>query len=249
MLRGFSSPIFRAGFHIMQIALISDIHSNLQALEAVMERIDGVSVDTIFCLGDVVGYGADPSACLEIVRERCSGIVLGNHDLAVSTGLHASYLPKDGRKAARQNRKALSEGELEFLKSLPYFLEEEACSLVHATPLTPERWIRLSSFQLSQAQFDCFETNVCFVGHSHKPSVISDKLGVHQVRHGHRYLINIGSVGQPRDGDPRACVAFFNTERCEYRLERIEYDIEKAAERIKEEGLPKRLGKRLASGV
>lgn len=232
----------------MQIALISDIHSNLQALEAVMEWIDEVSADAIFCLGDVVGYGADPSACLEIVRERCSVVVLGNHDLAVSTGENESYLPRDGRKAARHNRTALSEEEIEFLRSLPYTLEESGCALAHATPMHPERWIRLSSFQLSQAQFDFFETDVCFVGHTHKPTVISNKLGVHQVRRGHRYLINIGSVGQPRDGDPRACVAFFDSDSYHYRLDRIEYDIEKAAERIKEEGLPKRLGKRLAWG-
>ncbi|GMQ80931.1 MAG: metallophosphoesterase family protein [Rhodothermia bacterium] len=233
----------------MQIALISDIHSNLQALEAVMERVDEVSVDAIFCLGDVVGYGADPSACLAIVKERCSAVVLGNHDVAVSTGMHENYLPKDGRKASRHNRAAMSDEELEFLQSFPYFLEKNGCSLAHATPLTPERWIRLSSYQLSQDQFDSFETDVCFVGHTHKPTVISDKLGVHQVRRGHRYLINIGSVGQPRDGDPRACVAFFDTEQYKYSLHRIEYDVEKAAERVKEEGLPKRLGKRLARGV
>lgn len=233
----------------MQIALISDIHSNLQALEAVMERIDARSVDAIYCLGDTVGYGADPSPCLEMVRERCAANVLGNHDLAVVTEIHEKSLPKDGRKAAQHNREALSEDQLLYLRSLPYVLEETGVTLVHATPLFPEKWMRLGSFQLSTAQFDQFQSDICFVGHTHKPAVISEKLGVHQVRKGHRYLINVGSVGQPRDGDPRACVAFFDTDSYEYSLERIEYDIEKAVERIKEEKLPKRLGNRLLRGI
>jgi len=233
----------------MRLALISDIHSNLLALEAVIGRIDEEDVDAIICLGDIVGYGPDPAACLEIIRKRCSEVVLGNHDLAVADKQFQVSLPGDGRKAAKHNRNALNEEDLDYLRTLPYVIEQNEATFVHATPQNPERWLRMTSFQFSQAQFDHFQTRICFQGHTHRPTIISDKLGVLQVRPGHRYLVNVGSVGQPRDGDPRACVSFFDTDAFSYRLERVEYDIEAAADRFKAERLPKRLHTRLAYGV
>ncbi len=243
------SPIFCGGILYMQLALISDIHSNLPALETVIERIDEENIDAIICLGDVVGYGPDPAACLEIIRNRCSGVVLGNHDLAVAEKRFQANLPRDGRKAAQHNRNALNKEDLDYLRSLPFVIEEYEATFVHATPQNPELWLRMTSYQMSQVQFEHFQTSVCFQGHTHRPAIISDKLGVLQVRPGHRYLVNIGSVGQPRDGDPRACVAFFDTDTCSYRLERAEYDIEAAVDRFNEENLPKRLGTRLTQGV
>ncbi len=233
----------------MLLALISDIHSNLLALEAVIGRIDEENVDAVVCLGDIVGYGPDPAACLEIIRNRCSCVVLGNHDLAVAEKRFQANLPRDGRKAAKHNRNALNTEDLDYLRSRPYVIEQYEATFVHATPQNPELWLRMTSFQWSQAQFEHFPTGICFLGHTHRPSIISDKLGVLQVRPGHRYLVNIGSVGQPRDRDPRACVAFFDTDACSFVLERVEYDVEAAADRFKAEGLPKRLGTRLAQGV
>lgn len=243
------TTIFFAGIPDMQLALISDIHSNLLALESVMERIDEENVDAIICLGDIVGYGPDPAACLEIIRNRCSGVVLGNHDLAVADKPFQAGLPRDGRKAAQHNRNSLNKEDLDYLRTLPYVIEQNEATFVHATPQTPERWLRMTSFQFSQAQFEYFQTRICFLGHTHRPTLISDKLGVLQVRPGHRFLVNIGSVGQPRDGDPRACVSFFDTGAFSYRLERVAYDIEAAADRFEAEGLPKRLRLRLALGV
>jgi diadenosine tetraphosphatase ApaH/serine/threonine PP2A family protein phosphatase len=243
------ATIFRAGTPKMKIALISDVHSNIQALEAVLDFVDDVGVDKIVCLGDIVGYGADPKACLDILRLRCSVLVLGNHDLAVVSESNRHSLPRDGRKAAKHNHAALEKEDLEFLASLPYVASDEGCTFVHATPREPEHWYRLSSYQESQSQFSYFTTDICFNGHTHRPSIISDKLGVLQVRPGHRYLVNVGSVGQPRDGDPRASFGLFDTKEYSYRLVRVEYDIEGAIDRIKEEGLPKRLGLRLRQGL
>jgi diadenosine tetraphosphatase ApaH/serine/threonine PP2A family protein phosphatase len=106
----------------------------------------------------------------------------------------------------------------------------------------------LTSFQLAQNQFAAFDEDLCLVGHTHRPTVFSDRLGVYQVRPGHRFIVNVGSVGQPRDGDPRACIGLLETQSWSFRLERVEYDVEAAAARIREEHLPKRLGKRLLTG-
>ncbi len=235
----------------MQIALLSDIHSNLPALEAVLAHIRAqvTPVERIYCLGDIVGYGAQPVECLERVRESCHGVVLGNHDLAVADGTGEMYLPRDGQAAAQHNRAVLSEEARTWLRDLPLTLADDVATFVHATPLDPERWLRMESFHLTQAQFRHFDTDLCFTGHTHMPGILSQSLGVFRIRSGHRYLVNVGSVGQPRDGDPRACVAYLDTETLDYRLERVAYNVDAAARAIKEAGLPRALASRLERGT
>ncbi len=232
----------------MKIAVISDIHSNLEALEAVLAAIDEAGVEVIFCLGDVVGYGPDPAACLELVRTRCAGVLLGNHDEAVAHPGSMDALPKDGRAAARHNRAHLSEEQVEYLAFLPLRLEAHGCTFVHATPDAPDAWRRLDSFRIAQAQFEHFETDVCFVGHTHIPAVMADRLGVLNVRPGHRYLINAGSVGQPRDHNPRASFALFDPETLTYEPVRVPYNVERTAKKIRAAGLPNSLAGRLKEG-
>ena len=232
----------------MKLAVISDIHSNLQALERALEAIDTQEADAIYCLGDIVGYGADPVACLELVRERCDGVVRGNHDEAVATGRGLEVLPKDGQLAARHNRRALSDEQLDYLADLPLIQEADGCTFAHASPRAPERWSRLASFMEAKEQFAHFATDVCFIGHTHTPAVMSDKIGVLRVRPGRRYLINVGSVGQPRDGNPRLAFAFFNTEDVTLEPVRLPYDVQEAAARIREEELPGALADRLERG-
>ena len=229
----------------MRIALLSDIHSNVQALEAVFGHIDTRGVDSVYCLGDIVGYGADPGECLEIIRSRCAIVVLGNHDLAVATESGLEVLPPDGQSAARHNERALDDEQKKYLSELPLSVETESLTLVHASPQYPDRWQRLGSFLVSQAQFKYFSTDICFVGHTHSPTVTSNRIGISRVRKGYRFLINVGSVGQPRDGDPRACAALFDTSTFKYELLRIPYDIDAAKSRILEEDLPSGLGERL----
>ncbi len=232
----------------MKIAVISDIHSNLQALESALKAIESYDVGEIYCLGDVVGYGADPAACVDLVMEHCTGCVRGNHDEAVALERGLKVIPKDARAAAKHNREKLSDEQLQYLVDLPLTLEAHGCTFVHASPQDPDSWIRLDSFNRVKDQFSHFETDVCFVGHTHTPGIVSDRLGVLTVRPGHRYLINTGSVGQPRDEDPRASFAIFDTDATTCELVRIGYDVEAAAERIREEELPGGLADRLFRG-
>ncbi|MDX1546637.1 MAG: metallophosphoesterase family protein [Rhodothermales bacterium] len=233
----------------MKLAVFSDVHSNLQALRAVLAEIDRRGADAVYCLGDLVGYGADPVPCVELVRRRCAAVVLGNHDLAVATGEGLRTLPRAARKAAEHNRQRLAEGQLAYLAGLPLVAEHDGCTFVHATPGDPETWQRLGSFLTALEQFEHFTTPVCFIGHSHVPAVMGNRLGLMRVQPGARFLINVGSVGQPRDGDPRACVGFFDTEAFTYELVRLPYEVEAAAARIVAAGLPKRLARRLERGL
>jgi diadenosine tetraphosphatase ApaH/serine/threonine PP2A family protein phosphatase len=232
----------------VRLALLSDIHSNLPALEAVMANVDQERPDAILCLGDVVGYGADPAECIAIVRERCDAVVLGNHDLAVATGEGIEMLPSHGQVAAEHNAEMLTDADLEWLEDLPLTHVIHDVTMAHASPQFPERWMRIESFYLAQEQFRHFDTDICFVGHTHLPGVMSETLGVLRPRPGHRFIINMGSVGQPRDGDARACMGYFDTESFAFDLKRIPYNVDRARLRIREENLPSSLGKRLERG-
>ena len=233
----------------MRLAVLSDVHANLDALRAVLAEADARGADALVCLGDVVGYGPDPGACVDLVRERCTSTVIGNHDAAVARGEGLAVLPPDGQAAALAQRGWLSPDQTAWLAGLPLTAVAHGVTLVHASPDEPASWHRLDSFGAVQAQFGAFETDVCFVGHSHTPAVVSDQLGVTRVRPGHRYLINVGSVGQPRDRDPRAAFGLYDTDTMTYELVRVYYDVARTRLRVSERGLPAGLGERLAIGV
>lgn len=233
---------------LVKIAILSDIHSNLEALTSALDAADAARAEAIYCLGDVVGYGADPAACVDLVREWCDGVVMGNHDLAVAHAHGLDELPKDGQAAVIHNRNHLSDAALAYLRDLPLQLEAHGCTFVHATPDAPTAWKRLDTYPLAQQQFDHFATDVCFIGHTHIPAVMANKLGVLNVRPGYRYLINVGSVGQPRDQNPRLSFGLFDTETFEYEGVRLPYDVEHAAEKILDAGLSARLAERLMDG-
>lgn len=231
----------------MLLAVFSDVHANLEALEAVLEVIDQRKPDKVAFCGDVVGYGGSPKECLDLVRDRVDLAVVGNHDLAVATAKVAG-LPPDGQQAALWHHKVLSDEDKAYLAGLPYVVTEFGCTFAHATPQRPQDWLRVDSFQVAHDQFNHFETPVCFTGHSHMPAVLANKMGVFSVRPGMRYVLNVGSVGQPRDHNPGACVAFFDTETFAYELVRVPYLIDGAARKIMEAGLPKTLANRIKTG-
>ena len=233
---------------VQRIAVISDIHSNLEALEAVLAAVFDRGVDALYCLGDVVGYGANPVECVDLVRHYCDGVVKGNHDEAVATNTGLKYLPRDGEAAVVHNRSLLSQEHLEYLDGLPLTLEAHGCTFVHATPDRPGAWRRLESFADVRGQFDAFSTDVCFTGHSHVPGVLGERLGVFKVRRGCRFIINAGSVGKPRDRDPRACAALFDLEAFSLEILRIPYNTPAASRKVIEAGLPQRLADALAGG-
>lgn len=233
----------------MRLAILSDLHANLEATEAVFEEAEQRDADAFLCLGDVVGYGPDPSATVEMVRNRCEVTVLGNHDAAVALNAEMSVLPRDGQRAAQLHQALLSDDQLRWLAGLPLKTTVHGATLAHAAPDQPEAWPRLDSFPAVQAQFSAFDTPICFVGHSHKPAIVSNSLGVFHVRKGQRYLIDVGSVGQPRDHDPRASFVMFDTEAFTVDIVRVHYDVARTASKIVRRGLPPDLAERLRRGV
>ncbi len=240
----------------MRAAIISDIHSNLPALEKVLEDIDNRGIDEIFCLGDIVGYGANPRECLALVRERCTKVVAGNHDLGVVGKADLSRFSTSAKIAAEWTADILDFDERKYLAELPLKLELGDVCLVHASPREPANWDYLNFKSMLPGQFASFDGKICFVGHSHYPlvwndfgeKIIPDNRGAFQLDEGTRYIANAGSVGQPRDGDPRTGYVLFDDTKREITFFRLNYDIERAVSELKKNGLPERLASRLYRG-
>lgn len=243
----------------MRLAIISDIHSNLEALEAVLAHIADQSVERVVCLGDIVGYGADPNPCCERIRNLTDDVVAGNHDHASIGLLDAFAFNPNARTAALWTDRMLLIENRKYLEKLKLtiVLPEVDATLVHSTPSRPEAWRYLYDPYGAIYEFDSFNTWCCFVGHTHSPGAFVQDAGgrVTFVPLDHislqkelRYLINVGSVGQPRDGDPRASYLVFDTETSTCDLHRVEYDIHTAQKKITQAGLPHFLAERLQHG-
>jgi len=233
----------------MKIALISDIHSNLQALRAALSNIDSRRIDQIYCLGDIVGYGGSPNECVELIRQRASAVVLGNHDQAAIRPSGADYFTKPGKSAAHWTSRTLTDVNRQFLAALPFTSEVGVCTLVHASPEVPPAWQYVDSFDAASAQFAHFATDLCFIGHTHVPALCGEDLKTFKFKKNLRFLINVGSVGQPRDGNPHLSYGILDTDAWSYENIRIPYDIRGAAKAITSQGLPAVLAKRLSHGL
>jgi putative phosphoesterase len=233
----------------MRFAIISDIHSNLEALTKAFELIDQESVQEIVCLGDVVGYGANPNECVSLVKSRCRIVLRGNHDAAAVDSQNAESFTKNARIAADWTRQQLSQENRLFLKELPYTFSRDEILFVHASPFQPESWYYVLSEEDLEVAFQNFTEHVCFIGHSHFPGVFSEDGPAKTVSRGSRFLVNVGSIGQPRDGNSKLSFGIFDTEMWSYRNIRSEYPIQLAAEKILRAGLPRSLSDRLALGM
>ena len=240
-----------------QIALISDIHANIDALEAVLVDLDSQGVDEIFCLGDIVGYGAAPSECLELVRSRCSVTVMGNHDQMASEKGVILALERVSAPI-RHAREKLTKDQIKWLRDLPKVVEKEGLTLVHSSLYEPEEFNYVLWKEDARLHFQHQKTPFSFIGHSHSPlmavqsqnGITLDVPGVASItlEPTVRTIINVGSVGQPRDNYPRACYGMLDTESHNFTWKRVPYDIKRAQDRIKEAGLPWDNAARLASG-
>lgn len=244
----------------MRVAAITDIHANLPALEAVLAAIDTAGPEEIWCLGDVLGYGAEPDECADIVRERCSVCLVGNHDLAVLGALDIDSFSEAAAEAVVWTRANVAERTLEMLRELEPEGEREGIAFFHASPRNPV-WEYVLSAEQADACLDVQPQPVTLIGHSHvslffsrPPGERSEVRGAQanddallQLGEG-RWLINPGSVGQPRDGDPRAAWLEIDTEAETARFHRVGYDVERAAATIAAAGLPRRLAERLRTG-
>ena len=241
----------------MRYAVLSDIHGNLEALRAVLADADA-HADDVLCLGDVVGYGADPAPCVDLIGARARAVVAGNHEHAVIGRLDLSWFNRHARAAAEWTREQIDESCTAFLGALPLTAEVGDATLVHASPRQPDEWDYLVSLDDGLAVFGEFATRLCFVGHSHVPAVWSlgssgpdHELGEVDVTldAGRRYIINVGSVGQPRDRDPRAAYAVWDVDARHVSVRRVAYDIDTARGKIQAAGLPRILADRLAAGA
>jgi diadenosine tetraphosphatase ApaH/serine/threonine PP2A family protein phosphatase len=233
----------------VRIALISDIHSNLEALTRALEVIDAQGVDDIVCLGDTVGYGANPNECLELVRSRCSTILLGNHDAAAIDLSVASHFTMNAQLSALWTTGILLDQHKTFLQGLPQSTPRGELLFSHASPFEPEEWhYVISEFDTREA-FGAFTERLCFIGHSHVPVIFSERGKALAISPSERFIINVGSIGQPRDGNPNLSFGILDTAAGTYQNIRLGYDIDAAAEKIRKAGLPRTLADRLYQGM
>jgi diadenosine tetraphosphatase ApaH/serine/threonine PP2A family protein phosphatase len=241
----------------VRYAILSDIHANLEALHAVLADARG-RVDGLLCLGDVVGYGADPVACVDLVGERADVVVGGNHEWAVGGRLDLGWFNRHARAAAEWTRDRMDVDHQAWLAARPLTAEVADATLVHASPAHPDEWDYLVAPEDGWDAFPAFATRLCFVGHSHRPAVWS--LGSSgpdweprpadvTFETGRRYIVNVGSVGQPRDRDPRAAYALWDVDAGTVSIRRVSYDIATARLKIETAGLPRFLSDRLAAGT
>lgn len=242
----------------MRVAIVSDIHANRQALEAVLEQIGAAACEAVWCLGDVVGYGADPDACTELVRAQADICLAGNHDLAVVGGIAITDFSEIARRAAEWTDGVITSETRLFLESLQSSDEQQVVSLYHASPRDPV-WEYVVSPLQAELSFDVAPQRVSVVGHTHVALAFHRFDGegaTGETRHdgdeldisAGRWLLNPGSVGQPRDGDPRAAWLLLDTEAWTATWRRAEYDIEGAAWAIRAARLPDALAERLSFG-
>lgn len=233
----------------MRIGLISDIHANLAALEAVLNALGRLNPDRLYCLGDLVGYGPFPNECVELVRDHCDVAVRGNHDSGVIGETPLRHFNEHGAKAVEWTRSQLAPENLQYLNTLPMTHEEKLMTLVHSSPLKPEKWTYILDWKAAKKCFRAFDTPLCFIGHTHVPAIISEDSPIDELRKGTRYLVNVGSVGQPRDGNPRAAFCFLDTDQWTCEIHRVEYDVDRTAGAIINAGLPGFLANRLSAGI
>jgi diadenosine tetraphosphatase ApaH/serine/threonine PP2A family protein phosphatase len=243
----------------VRACVISDIHGNLHALEAVLEAVDGEAPDAIWCLGDLVGYGPQPNACCALVRERVDVCLVGNHDLAALGRLDLAEFQPDAATTARWTASVLEAGHREFLESLESTARRDGVGLYHASPRDPV-WEYVLSAEAAAGSLAAAEEVLVLVGHSHVALAFAlDGAMLHgglapdgtelDLDTSDRWLVNPGSVGQPRDGDPRAAYLVLDLDRARANFHRVAYAIERTQTEIREHGLPEALAARLEHGL
>jgi predicted phosphodiesterase len=245
----------------MRIGIFSDVHANIEALSAVLEAFRPEAIDRYFCLGDVVGYGASPNECSDLVRRTAEVTILGNHDAAVAGRMDYSYYYEAARQALDKHASMLTEPNMQWLRSLPYkhVLPEAGLALCHGSPLRLEEFEYI--FAPEQAR-ECLQIwdeleHLTLIGHSHLCKVFALRPGevkelpaqTFELEDGWKYIVSVGSVGQPRDYDNRASYTVFDSEARRFDFKRVEYDIESAAAKIFDIDLERNFAHRLFIGV
>jgi diadenosine tetraphosphatase ApaH/serine/threonine PP2A family protein phosphatase len=246
----------------MRIGIFSDVHANLEALQAVLSAYQQAKIDCYICLGDTVGYGANPNECCQIVRDLTDLVILGNHDAACSGRMSPEWFNAAARVAVEGHQRMLKTTHMHWLAQLPYRIERDDMLLCHGSPYQQEEFF----YVLDEADVDAIvqhsaaSQSLIFVGHTHRGTTFivreqpalriwEDTRPMVHILPEHRYIFNVGSVGQPRDGDWRASYGIFDTAARTFELRRAEYDVDSASEKIVRLGFPLTLSERLFHGL
>jgi len=239
----------------LKLAILSDIHGNYDALRAVLGSLSVQGIQTYVCLGDIVGYGPEPAACLHTLIRYNAIIVAGNHDCAVTDRLPVNSFNALAKEAIHWTREQMGPEDLEFLAALPLVERVDGADFVHGALYTPELFDYVQTSYDASLSMSCMKNPVCFVGHSHVPITFLQQDYIRYTTEneiplsaGERILVNVGSVGQPRDKDPRACFAVYDTTEKVISIQRVRYDVDAVVAKLRAAGLPSALGERLRVG-
>jgi len=240
----------------MRWGIFGDIHANLEALQAVLAALSKERIDKYLCLGDIVGYGASPDECIEEVKKLNPVTIAGNHDWGSAGTFDVSYFNAHAQAAILWTSKNITYENRQFLKSLDLIYQEDDITLVHGSLHSPERFEYILDISSAEETFQLLQTKVCFVGHTHQP-IIFIKRGKHysatsqteiMLKSSQAYIVNVGSVGQPRDGNPQGSYVVYDSETNQLQIKRVAYDVQKAKDKIIKAGLPRILAERLVIG-
>lgn len=241
----------------MLYAVFSDVHSNLEAFQAFLEDAKKEKIDRYFCAGDIVGYGADPHECIELTKKLKCPIVCGNHDWATTDRFDIEFFNKDAKEAVLWTRDILDDIDKNYLNNLELVYQNSELTMVHGLLEHPEDFDYIYDTIQAAKTMHAQQTPLCFIGHSHKAGIFYEDINGYinyttakelPVYKDNRYLVNVGSVGQPRDGDWRASYCIYDTDKGMIRIRRVEYDVKKAREKILKAGLPARFANRILTG-
>ncbi len=243
----------------MRYAVISDIHGNYEALSAVLSDIYSNKVEMILCLGDVVGYGPNPNECTQLIRDHCHHTIMGNHDAAVFDPIMPQEFNKNARIAIEWTSRELNKKSRDFLNNLPLKWDNDELLAVHATPYDSHLWYYITSIEDARFNFNFFSHSFCFTGHTHIPGIIRYEENSGEIAiikpcnyryndENSRFIVNVGSVGQPRDRDSRSCYVILDTDTKEVLFRRVEYDIQGYQGKMRLIGMPEFLVTRVGEG-
>jgi predicted phosphodiesterase len=241
----------------MRYGFFSDVHANLEALKVVVADFKKEKLDKILFLGDAVGYGPDPNECTSIIEDVSEIKLMGNHDYAALGLIETNLFNPYAQNAMEWTKNVLNEKSLKILSSFSMDHRFDRFYLVHSTPKEPQEWNYIFDLDDAEDNFNFFNKQVCLIGHSHYPAIIRKYNDKHcflhdetrvQIEEGFRYIVNIGSVGQPRDGSNKACYLTYDDKQKRAALKRLSYDYKKTQAKMEKRGLPHFLADRLASG-
>ncbi len=242
----------------MKWAILSDVHGNLEAFQSVIQDLRNKGAEQVAFLGDVVGYGANPNECLALLRELTEWVVAGNHDYGAVGLTDIDTFNAAAHTAVLWSREQLSAENIAYLRQLPLLNQREGITFVHSSPNEPGEWSYMLTFPEAEEAFRALAGDLAFVGHTHRPTILTKEgegevtVMTHEettLKEGIRYIINVGSVGQPRDGNPQAAYGLYDDVAKKYILKRVTYNIQAVQKKITKAGLPSFLAQRLSKGT